>query len=93
MQNAGMRAKALDVSTITIRNVPPELRGALKAKAKRSGRSLQQVALEALVEKAERETHDEWLAEVDALAHEHGIAIDRDEIIQTVREMRVDVHD
>ena len=76
------------MSTITVRNVSPELLGALKAKAKQTGRSLQQVALEALVEKVERKTPEEWLADVDATARKHGIAFDRDDVVKTVREMR-----
>jgi len=78
------------VSTITVRNISPELRIALKEKAKRSGRSLQQIVLEALIEKVERKSPEEWLCDADATAREYGIAIDRDEVVRTVREMRGD---
>jgi|GEM_PF-1111604 len=78
------------MTTITVRNVSPELRDALKAKARRSGRSLQQLALEALTEKARRMDPEEWLAAVEANVSEYGIEVDRDDILRHLREMRGD---
>jgi len=85
-----LRGTILFMSTITVRNVSPELRVALKEKAKRSGRSLQQIALEALVEKAERLTPGEWLAQVDRNVARFGIEIEPDEIVRAIHEERGD---
>jgi len=78
------------MSSITIRNVPPELRVALKAKAKSSGRSLQQVALEALVDKAERKDPDEWLRDARATARKFGSTLGSHEIVRAIHEERGD---
>ncbi|MBK9344410.1 MAG: hypothetical protein IPN07_15580 [Dehalococcoidia bacterium] len=78
------------MTTITIRNVSPELRGALKEKAKRSGRSMQQIALEALQEKVERKSPEEWLREARETARQHGTKLGPEEILRAVNEERGD---
>ena len=49
---------------ITIRDVPPETRDELAARAARSGRSLQEFLREQLVDLAARPDREAWLAEL-----------------------------
>jgi plasmid stability protein len=78
------------VDTITVRNVPPDVRQALKEKARRSGRSLQDVALEALQEKVQRKTAEEWLEEADEHVRRHGTRLGAQEIVTALHEERGD---
>ena len=55
------------MSTIQIRNVPPRLHRALKARAAEAGRPLSDYLLEELGQLAQRPTMREWLAEVSGL--------------------------
>jgi hypothetical protein len=80
------------MSTITVRHVSPELRDALKEKAKQSGRSVQQVALEALHEKVDRKSAEEWLRETREIARKYGTKLGPDEILRAVHEERGDSH-
>jgi plasmid stability protein len=50
--------------SITIRDVPDDVRDELAARAARAGRSLQEHLRTELIELARRPTIDEWLADV-----------------------------
>ena len=44
------------------------------------------------MERAERMTPDEWLAEVDANVRKYGIKVGAEDIVKTIREWRGDLH-
>ena len=58
MQNAGM------TTSLSVRNVPVEVRDELAARAARSGKSLQEYLLAELERLARRPTPEAWLARV-----------------------------
>lgn len=80
------------MDTLTVRHVSPRIREALKAKARLSGRSLQEVALEALEEKALRKSPEEWLAEVRERVERSGTGLGSDEVVRMLREERGDLN-
>jgi len=81
------------VPTLYIRNVPPEVYEALKARAQREGRSVNAEALALLGEVAERERGRAAVEHFLALADEIGRALPPDtrpaeEVIRQMREER-----
>jgi plasmid stability protein len=79
--------------TLYIRNVPPEVYEALKARAKREGRSVNAEALVALEEVAERERGRVAVERFLALAEEISATLPPDsppaeEVIRQLREER-----
>jgi plasmid stability protein len=81
------------MATLYIRNVPPEVYEALKARAKREGRSVNAEALAALEELAEQERGREAIDRFLALAEQLGKKIppdapSADEIIRQMRDER-----
>jgi plasmid stability protein len=64
------------MTAITIRNVPPEVRDELAARAARSGRSLQEYLLQQLVDMASHPTLDEVIARARARVKATGTRID-----------------
>lgn len=90
MQNASSVGYTSRMDTITVRNVPPALHEALKEKARRTGCSLQEIALKALEEKVERLTPDEWLHLARENARQYGVRMEPEDIVRAVREERGD---
>ena len=68
--------------SITVRNVPPEVRDELAARAARAGRSLQEHLLAELTDLARRPSVDEVLARARARAHATGTNLDVDRILE-----------
>lgn len=75
MQNA-----ATPVS-MTIRDVPDDVRDELAARAARAGRSLQEYMRAELIELAAKPTMDEWLDRVRRRKAESGTRIAAEEIL------------
>lgn len=75
MHNAAMP------TAITIRNVPDDTRNELAARAARSGRSLQAYLRAELIRLASAPSVDDWLAQVHADKHAHGIQLSAEEIL------------
>ncbi len=61
-----------DMPTITVRNVPPEIRDALAVKAARSGRSMQELLRTQLIEFATKPTMSEVMDRVEARLRSTG---------------------
>lgn len=71
--------------SVTIRNVPDEVRDELAARAARSGRSLQEYLVGRLVELAARPDLDAVVAQARARVHASGTTVAVDDIL-TARE-------
>jgi antitoxin FitA len=67
--------------SITIRNVPDDVRDVLASRATRSGRSLQEFLLRHLTELAERPSVEEVIARARDRAAATGIRLDPEEIV------------
>jgi len=78
------------MATLYIRNVPPEIYDALKARAKREGRSVNAEALMALEEIAEQERGRAAIDHFLELAHEIGANTPPGgpSVVEVIREMR-----
>jgi hypothetical protein len=66
---------------ITIRNVPDEVRDELAARARRSGRSLQEFLVRQLVDLASRPSVDDVIARARARASATGTRLDPADIL------------
>lgn len=75
MQNAAVP------TSMTIRNVPDDVRDELAARAKRAGRSLQEYMRAELIGLAGKPTLDEWLDRVRRRKAETGTSISAEEIL------------
>ena len=69
---------------ITIRDVPPETRDELAARAARSGRSLQEFLRGQLVDLAARPDREAWLAELEASVARDGARVPVEAIVEAV---------
>lgn len=69
------------MTSITIRNVPDDVRDELAARAARSGRSLQEHLRTELIELARRPTIDEWLTQVRRRKAATGTQLSREQIL------------
>jgi plasmid stability protein len=79
------------MATLYIRNVPPEVYEALKARAKRQGRSVNAEALKILEEMAEREVRAGSLTDrLRAIAKEINYPPDAPRADEVVRQARAD---
>jgi hypothetical protein len=67
--------------SITIRDVPPEVRDVLAARAARAGRSLQEYLLREFIALAETPTIDEVLSRAASRARSLGTRLSADEIL------------
>jgi|KBSSwiStaDraftv2_1062776.scaffolds.fasta_scaffold1834189_2 plasmid stability protein len=74
--------------SITIRNVPDEVRNELAARAARSGRSLQEFLRLELESMAAKPSVEDWLARVRENVAAHGTIIDPDVVVNMIREDR-----
>jgi hypothetical protein len=91
MQNAVMAAEAQSTVTMTIRNVPVDVRDTLAARAAAAGMSLQEFVLERLAQDARRPSKAEVLAGVRAFKGQHGSALElltTDELLHAKDEPR-----
>lgn len=66
---------------MTIRNIPDDVRDELAARAKRTGRSLQEYVRAELIGLAGKPTMDEWLERVRKDKAESGTRISAEEIV------------
>lgn len=73
--NAGM-------PSITIRNIPDEVRNELAARAARTGRSLQEYLRAELVQLAARPTNEELMARIRARVERDGTHLTRAQILR-----------
>jgi plasmid stability protein len=71
--------------SITIRNVPTEVRDELASRAAKSGRSLQEHLRLELIELAARPSINDWLARVRADVEARGIELSAEEIVADIR--------
>jgi antitoxin FitA len=69
------------MTSITIRDVPAEVRDELAARAARAGQSLQEHLRLTLIDLARRPSATEWLAEVRRRKNDTGTVLSRDEIL------------
>ena len=74
MQNA-------DMTTITVRDVPVEVRDELAARAARAGRSLQEHLRIELIELAARPSAVDWLSDVRRRKANSGGGLNREQIL------------
>jgi plasmid stability protein len=74
--------------TITIRNVPEDVRNELAARAARSGRSLQEYLLLELKTMASRPTLEDVIARARARAEAEGISVGARAILEALDETR-----
>jgi len=80
------------MTTIVIRDVPPEVHDVLVKRAASEGRSLQQYTLRMISEAALRKTQAEVLAEIRRRAHRHP-EISNEQIVAGIRADREGVDD
>ncbi|WP_431968633.1 FitA-like ribbon-helix-helix domain-containing protein [Nocardia sp. bgisy134] len=77
------------MATIQIRDVPEEDAEVLRRRAEAAGMSLQAYMRRELISMARRRTKVEALAEIrEALAEDSGPGVDRDFVLETLRELR-----
>lgn len=88
MQSAASAATLEAVPSMTIRNVPPEVRNELAARAARKGQSLQEYILGELTRLAEKPTMDELTDRVRERVRRSKYKIDMDWVIAELRERR-----
>ena len=69
------------MTTITIRDVPREVRDELAARAARAGRSLQEHLRLELIELAARPSAADWVTEVQRRKANSGSRLSRDQIL------------
>jgi antitoxin FitA len=69
------------MTTITIRDVPAEVRDELAARAARAGRSLQEHLRIELIELAARPSAADWLADVQRRKASSGSRLSREQIL------------
>jgi antitoxin FitA len=69
------------MTTITIRDVPVEVRDELAARAARAGRSLQEHLRIELIELAARPSAADWLADVQRRKTSSGSRLSREQIL------------
>lgn len=67
--------------SITIRNVPQDVRDELAARAARSGRSLQEYLHGELVAMSEKPDMETWLARVRERKAKSGVSVSTEEIL------------
>ncbi|MCB0873472.1 MAG: hypothetical protein KDC36_08860 [Thermoleophilia bacterium] len=72
------------MTTITVRNVPPEVRDELASRARRSGRSLQEHLRQMLIEAAGHPTVEDTLASIRADARRAGVHVDPAFVLETL---------
>jgi hypothetical protein len=69
------------MTTITVRDVPPEVRDELAARAARAGRSLQEHLRIELIELAARPSASDWLDDVRRRKASGSDALNREQIL------------
>jgi hypothetical protein len=69
------------MTTITIRDVPPEVRDELAGRAARAGRSLQEHLRLELIDLASRPSASDWLRDVRRRKASSGAGLSRDQIL------------
>jgi len=69
------------VTTITVRDIPPEVRDELAARAARAGRSLQEHLRLELIDLAARPSAQDWLADVRRRKSSSMSRVDRGDIL------------
>lgn len=69
------------MTTITIRDVPPDVRDELAARAARAGRSLQEHLRIELIELAARPSVSDWLTDVRRRKASTGGGLSREQIL------------
>lgn len=74
--------------SITIRDVPEATRDELAARARATGRSLQEYLLAELQKLAGKPSVDEWLARVEERKRRFPVHMTREEIVALIREDR-----
>ncbi len=88
MQNAAVAATLEAVPSITIRNVPVNVRNELAARAARKGQSLQEYMLDALSRMASKPTVEEVTARIEERLKRSPTKFNLDEAIAELRERR-----
>lgn len=73
---------------ITIRDVPEVTRDVLAARAKRSGRSMQEYLRRALIDLATAVDQDELWDRVEERAAREGVVLDPDEVLSWIHDGR-----
>lgn len=73
---------------ITVRDVPEETRDVLAARAKRSGRSMQEYLRRALIDLAITVDQDELWDRVEERVAREGVVLDPDEVLSWIHEGR-----
>lgn len=76
--------------SITIRNVPDEVRDELAARAARSGRSLQEFLRLELESMAAKPSLEDWMAKVRARVEGSGLHLSAEDIVTSIRQDRDD---
>ena len=74
--------------SITIRDVPEETRDELAARARATGRSLQEYLLAELEKLASKPSADEWLARVQERKRRFPVHMSRERIVELIRDDR-----
>lgn len=74
--------------SITIRDVPEATRDELAARARATGRSLQEYLLAELEKLASKPSADEWLARVQERKRRFPVSISDEQIVALIREDR-----
>ena len=69
------------MTTITVRDIPPEVRDELAARAARAGRSLQEHLRLELIDLASRPSASDWLRDVRRRKANTGGGLTRDQIL------------
>ena len=69
------------MTTITVRDVPAEVRDELAARAARAGRSLQEHLRIELIELASRPSASDWLSDVQRRKAASGSRLSREQIL------------
>lgn len=73
---------------ITVRDVPEETRDVLAARAKRSGRSMQEYLRRALIDLATAVDQDELWDRVEERVRREGVSWGTDEILEAIHDGR-----
>ncbi|MFC5381860.1 FitA-like ribbon-helix-helix domain-containing protein [Aquipuribacter nitratireducens] len=76
--------------SITIRDVPPDARDELAARARRNGQSLQEFLKALLVRTAAAPDLEEWVREARELARSAGLRLSAEEVVALVHAGRDD---